>query len=51
VTKDEIIYNPPNHFYYRGIKFASLEMVKQMKSKRGEEKDISDLLPTERLGL
>jgi len=44
VTKDEIIYNPSNHFYYRGIKFASLEMVKQMKSKRSEEKDKKDLL-------
>jgi len=40
---DDIIYNPENHFYYNGIKFASLDVVKDLKSKRGESKDISDL--------
>lgn len=40
---DDIIYNPENHFYFEGIKFASLDMVKQMKAKRGEEKDKRDV--------
>ena len=25
--KNEIIYNPQNHFYYRGIKFISIETI------------------------
>ena len=40
---DDIIYNPDNHFYYNGVKFASLNIVKQLKTKRGESKDITDL--------
>lgn len=43
LDRDEIIYNPDNHFYYRGIKFASLEVVKQLKEKRGEPKDKVDI--------
>jgi hypothetical protein len=35
-TKTEIILNPENHFYYRGIKFISLDILKQMKQKRNE---------------
>ena len=31
--KDNIIYNPINHFYYSDIKFASLNVVKQLKEK------------------
>ena len=42
-TSDDIIYNPDNHFYHRGIKFASLEVVKQLKLKRGEPKDKIDI--------
>ena len=40
---DNIIYNPKNHFYFNGIKFASLDIVKQLKEKRGELKDIKDI--------
>ena len=43
VNKDEIIYNPANHFYLNGFKFASLKVIKEMKLKRGEPKDISDI--------
>ena len=40
---DEIIYNPKYHFYTRGIKFASLDVVKKLKETRGEKKDIIDI--------
>jgi len=42
-TRDEIIFNPENHFYFNGIKFASLNIVKQMKKKRNEFKDKVDV--------
>ena len=42
-TIDDIIYNPENHFYFNGLKYASLEVVKDLKEKRGEEKDKKDL--------
>ena len=41
--RDDIIYNPVNHFYYDDIKFASLDVVKRLKEKRGEPKDFIDL--------
>lgn len=41
-SRDDIIYNPANHFYYRGLKFASLDVIKNLKEKRGEPKDIVD---------
>jgi hypothetical protein len=40
---DEIIYNPNNHFYYNGVKFASLDVLKNLKVKRNESKDIIDI--------
>lgn len=43
VKKDEIIFNPAYHFYYKGLKFASLETVKIMKEKRNERKDRLDV--------
>ena len=42
-TKDEIIFNPKNYFYYGGLKFTSLDVTKEMKKKRGEPKDIIDV--------
>jgi len=42
-TKDDIIFGPQNHFYYDGIKFASLDIIKEMKKKRGEPKDLDDI--------
>ena len=41
---DDIIYNPENHFYFNDVKFASLDVVKQLKTKRGEVKDDRDLV-------
>lgn len=40
---DEIICNPQSHFYYQGLKFVSLDLVKQMKMNRGSEKDWRDI--------
>lgn len=42
-TIDDIIFNPSNHFYYKGIKFTSLDMVKKMKKIRNEVKDRQDV--------
>ena len=41
--RDEIIFDPDNYFVVDGYKFASLELVKLMKEKRGEVKDKEDL--------
>ena len=41
--KEDIIYNPENHFYFNGFKFASLNMIREMKKNRNELKDQSDL--------
>ncbi|MEL6555585.1 MAG: FkbM family methyltransferase, partial [Cyanobacteria bacterium J06621_11] len=41
-TKDDLIFNPENHFYYQGIKFLSLDNLYSMKLKRGESKDLAD---------
>ncbi len=41
--KDDIIFNPDNHFYYGNLKVASLNIVKMLKEKRGEEKDYTDI--------
>jgi hypothetical protein len=40
---DEIIHNPANHFYSRGVKFVSPKIIKDMKKKRNEPKDINDI--------
>jgi hypothetical protein len=42
-TKDDIIFNSENHFYYQGIKIATLSVVKAMKRNRNEPKDITDI--------
>jgi len=49
-TRDDIIFNPENHFYYDGVKFASLEIIRAMKEKRGEAKDIRDVKIIDSLG-
>jgi len=40
---DDIVYDPNNHFYFKGIKFAKLSIIKDMKNNRGESKDINDI--------
>ena len=41
--KNELIYNPNHYFYFNGFKFASLNIIKLMKQKRNEQKDIKDV--------
>jgi glycosyltransferase involved in cell wall biosynthesis len=41
--KNAIIYDPRLHFYAFGIKFASLKVIKDMKTYRNEEKDKVDV--------
>ena len=41
--KHNIIYHPNNYFYFNGHKIASLNMIKEMKAKRNEPKDIKDI--------
>jgi FkbM family methyltransferase len=41
--KNEIIFNPAYHFYYDGLKYASIAVVREMKNKRSEGKDIIDV--------
>tara|TARA_R110000824_G_scaffold74160_3_gene188781 strand:+ start:1114 stop:3087 length:1974 start_codon:yes stop_codon:yes gene_type:complete len=41
--KDDILFNPNNHFYWNNIKFATLGVVKSLKAHRGEEKDLVDV--------
>ena len=43
MTPDDIICDPANHFYYCGIKFASLSALCKMKEGRAEPKDFRDL--------
>lgn len=43
VNKDEIMYNDFNHFYFNGIKFASIGIIHDLKEKRSEPKDIRDI--------
>ena len=40
---DDIVHNPTNHLYIHGVKFATLDIVKQLKEARQEEKDKKDL--------
>jgi hypothetical protein len=40
---DDIIYNPENHFYYNGLKFATLDVIKNMKQNKRELKDLEDI--------
>jgi len=47
--RDDILFNPENHFYYQGIKFASLSIIRALKEKRGEGKDMDDVALIDRL--
>lgn len=46
---DDIIYNPENHFYFDGIKFASLNIVRQMMKRQGLKKEKVLIKKMERL--
>ena len=41
--RDTILFDPDYHFYYKGIKFCSLPVVRGMKASRSEPKDLKDI--------
>lgn len=41
-SKEELIYDPKNYFYFNGLKFVSLERLYVMKKNRAEKKDLND---------
>jgi hypothetical protein len=43
LDKSDIIFNPSNYFYFNGVKVATLDVIKNMKEKRKEQKDIVDI--------
>lgn len=43
LTVDDIIFNPNNHFYYKGVKFVSINLLRKMKTERNETKDVHDV--------
>lgn len=48
--KHDILLNPFNHFFFNDIKFATLGVVKALKTNRGEEKDKVDVKLMEGIG-
>lgn len=49
VSRDEIIFNPEHHFYLRGVKFASLQIIRALKARRDEPKDRVDVAGIDQL--
>ena len=49
LTLDDIVNNPLYHLYYNGFKYVSLDVIKNMKIRRNEPKDIIDVQLIERL--
>lgn len=43
LSPDEIVHNPLQHFYFNGVKFARIGLIREMKSRRAEAKDIGDI--------
>ncbi|SES09877.1 hypothetical protein [Salipaludibacillus aurantiacus] len=41
--KDDLIFNPENHFYFNGIKFVSISLVKKMKRNSKSPREIKEL--------
>lgn len=46
---DDIVNNPLYHLYYQGFKYASLDVIKNMKKVRNEPKDVTDVQLIERV--
>ena len=43
-SESELVYNPRNYFFYKGVKVSTLEVVRDFKFNRNEEKDKSDII-------
>ncbi|NDB53245.1 MAG: hypothetical protein EB025_04110, partial [Chitinophagaceae bacterium] len=42
-SADELILNPRNYFYTKGVKFVSLAFIRALKARRNEPKDVEDI--------
>lgn len=42
-NSDDLIYNPNNYFYFNGLKFVKITLIKNMKKSRNEKKDKLDI--------
>ncbi|MDB4458979.1 glycosyltransferase family 25 protein [bacterium] len=40
---DDILLDPENHFFYGGVKYVSLEIIRLLKLQRNEPKDVKDV--------
>lgn len=43
MNKDEVIFDPDNYFWSRGVKYASLDVVRRVKQAINEPKSLADL--------
>ena len=43
IIDDEVIDNPKYHFIYKGLKFATLDLLKERKESDSRDKDIADV--------
>ncbi|WP_051525833.1 hypothetical protein [Butyrivibrio proteoclasticus] len=43
ISIKDMLYNPSNYFYYDGMKFLSVQRLREMKKNRNEEKDVLDV--------
>lgn len=50
-SKDEIIFDPRNHFFVQRQKFSAIDVVASMKRNRAEQKDLADIDSIEQLKL
>lgn len=49
LTKQELLYNSRNYFYFEGLKFVALPQLYKMKKNRAETKDLNDMKMVEAL--
>lgn len=43
IPLNDLVLDPRNYFYFKGIKFLALHLIRKMKTVRGEAKDLSDV--------
>lgn len=43
ISRDDIVFNPTNHFVLNNLKFVSIELIREMKLSRNESKDVKDV--------
>ena len=43
ISRDDIVFNPMNHFVLNNVKFVSIALIREMKLIRNESKDVRDV--------